>query len=362
MQLKSLYLHNFRLYEEAYFEFSPKINIIHGPNAIGKTSLVEAVYFLMTGRSFRTHQVANLIRAGESYFYLEACFEKHGVEQYLKISFKGKERKIFLNNTRYPSSSSLMGLLLGVIFSPSDIDLIKGAPQGRRQFMDDQLAQIDPLYLYHMNRYHRAMRQRNCLLKGKNVRTIHSWEHEMALSAAYILQKRLELIYELQPLSKKLYLSIAEERSQLSLSYRSTCKMIGNQSELIQSYLELYEKNRHREMSAACTLIGPHKDDLAICIGDQEARYFASEGQSRSCAAALRLAEWERLKAISGVMPLMLLDDISTSLDQKRSERLFMELADLGQTFITVTEVSESQVMGHFISLTNDRDANDRGG
>lgn len=338
MQLKSLYLHNFRLYTEAFFEFSPHLNMICGQNAAGKTSLVEAIHFLASGSSFRTSQVPNLICAGASNFYLEAHFVKHGIEQCLKVSHSGKERKIFLNSTRCSSASSLVGLLLSVAFSPGDIELVKGPPQCRRQFLDAQLAQADPFYLYHLNRYSRAMRQRNCLLKGKNIYSIESWEHEMALSGAYILQKRLKLIEELQALTTKLYQAIGEESSPLVLEYRSASKLPEDPAAFNRHYLEQYEKNRTREIALAATLTGPHKDDLAISIGNKEARYFASEGQMRSCAATLRLAEWHRLRAMTDEKPLMLLDDVATSLDHQRCMRLFGQFGSLGQIFITATE------------------------
>lgn len=339
MYLKSLYLYNFRLYREAFFEFSPHLNMICGPNAVGKTSLVEAISFLASGHSFRAHQTANLIRSGASYFHLEANIVKHGIEQRLRISHSNKERKIFLNNTSYPSASGLVGLLLCVAFSPGDIDLIKGAPQGRRQYLDAQLSQADPLYLYHANRYSRAMRQRNCLLKAKNLSSILSWEYEMAVSATYLVQKRLELLEELQEASKVFYGLISEEADSFSLLYRSAAGRIsGDQSVLKSHFLEQYEKNREREICMACTLVGPHKDELTISIGDKEARHFASEGQMRSSVAALRLAEWERLHAFTGEKPIMLLDDAATSLDQKRIGHLFQLLNSLGQLFLTGTE------------------------
>lgn len=333
-------MHNFRLYKEEFFEFSPHLNMICGQNAAGKTSLIEAIYFLASGTSFRTHQMLNLIRSDASNFYLEACFTKHGIEQSLKISYSGKERKIFLNETRCSSTASLVGLLLCVPFSPGDIELIKGPPLGRRNYLDAQLAQADPLYLYHTTRYSRAMRQRNCLLKAKNVHSIESWEHELALSGAYILQRRLELISELQPLVSELYMSIGNESAPLSLEYRSAGKFPHSHSEFRNYYLEQYEKNRTREMHLSATLVGPHKDDLIISIANKEARYFASEGQMRSCAAVLRLAEWRRLNVISGEQPIMLLDDVATSLDHNRCMNLFKQFDSLGQVFLTTTEIS----------------------
>jgi DNA replication and repair protein RecF len=350
MHLKSLYLHNFRLYREAFFEFSPNINIICGPNAVGKTSLIEAIHFLASGQSFRTHQSAHLIRSDASYFYLEAHFVKCGIDQCLKITYSAKEKKIFLNSTRYPSIASLMGLLLSVAFSPGDIELIKGSPQGRRQFLDIQLSQADPFYLHHCSRYARAMKQRNCLLKAKKSHSIQSWEHEMAVSAAYILQKRMMLLQELQSTASIFYQRISEELNPLNLDYRSSVQVMPDLSSQRGHYLDLYEKNRHREMLLASTLVGPHKDDLGLLIGENDSRFFASEGQMRSCAAALRLGEWERLFKATGEKPLMLLDDVRTSLDEHRASRLFSLFGSLGQLFLTGTQV-ETGFSGKLIQL-----------
>lgn len=347
MLLRSLYLHNFRLYEEARFSFSEQHNCICGENAIGKTSLLEAIHYLITGRSFRTHQTANLIRHGAGYFYLEAHFVKHGIEQRLKVSYSKKERRIWLNNTPYPSSASIFGSLLGVVFSPDDLNLISGAPEERRQYLDTQLSQVDPLYLHHLSRYFRAMRQRNHLLKSQNLHTIESWEWEMATSASYLLHKRLQLIEQLQLQAQQIYSQIAaaEGSEKLQLSYRSGTKVFAiaeTTHDFRDYYLAQFQKNRQRELLLATTLSGPHKDDLTFSLDGKEARYFASEGQKKSCAAALRLAEWHSLRAAAdGEAPLMLIDDIGVSLDEKRYARLLQQLEGFGQVFLTATEKLE---------------------
>lgn len=335
--LKSLYLHNFRLYEEAYIEFSPGVNWINGKNASGKTTLLEAIYLLTSGRSFRTHQLTNLIRHESAHFYLEAHFVKHEIAQKIRIIFSAKEKKIFINNTQCTSSSNLAGLLLSVIYSPDDLNLISGAPQERRQFLDAQLGQVDPLYLHHLNRYQRAMRQRNMLLKNKNLSSIAGWEYEMANSAAYLLKKRLPLVEQLQAEATPIYQQISDEDISLTLSYRTTGKIEGLPIHFRDQYIAQYQKNREKEMILAATLIGPHKDDMAITLGGKEARYFASEGQLRSCAAALRLSEWNLLHTNSEEMPLMLIDDITTSLDAERCRRLFSQINRLSQVFVSST-------------------------
>lgn len=338
MYLKSLYLHNFRVYREAHFEFSPHLNVICGANAIGKTSLLEAIHLLSTGRSFRTHQTAHLIRGGCPHFYLEALFIKHGIEQKLRISYSATDKKIFFNNTPCPSIASLYGILLSVVLSPIDLELINGPPQGRRSYLDSQLSQIDPLYFHHTMRYSRAMRQRNFLLKAKNFLSIETWEHEMAVSASYIVCKRRKLLDEMKDKIGTIYCWISGGAFPLTLSYKSGSKIPEDESFLRTYFLEQYSKNRHRESLFASTLIGPHRDDLVMAICGREARSFASEGEKRSSSAALRLAEWQQLKNSVGQEPLMLVDEVGASLDKHRYEKLISHFDGLSQVFVTATE------------------------
>lgn len=344
MHLRALYLHNFRAYEEELFEFGPKVNVIHGANARGKTTLLEAIYFLMTGRSFRTSQASDMIRHGAACFYLDATFVKHGIEQKLRVSCSGKERKIVYNHTPCSSSSDLLGILQGTVIHPDDASIVKGAPEVRRHLLDIQIAQANPLYVHYFTRYSRAMRQRNHLLRTKNQETIESWEYEMANASAYIIQQRILAIDDLQREGQKMHRLICGGAEDLTLVYKSNILSRGARSADLDAtqfrtfYLEQYRKMRPREMELGVTITGPHKDDLLISLGNKEARYFASEGQQRSCVAALRLAEWERLKTIALEVPIMLIDDVGMSLDHSRRERLFKHFTSLEQVFLTTTD------------------------
>lgn len=348
MLLRKIYLHHFRCYSEASFEFSSGVNVICGPNAKGKTSLLEAIYLLMTGRSFRTSQNEDLIRIGASGFYLEAHFVKHEIEQILKMHWNGKERKIILNNTPC-SSSGLFGILQGVVVTPDDVSLVKGAPSQRRHFLDMQIAQIDPLYVHHLLRYNRAIRQRNALLRSKNFSTLESWEHEMANSAAYLVRQRHQAIEELQAKGVEIYRVLSGEQDELQLNYKTGAPVSESVEGLRKYYMEQFKKLRKREAELGCTLIGPQKDDVTIAIGQKEARFFASEGQQRSCVAALRLAEWMRLHSLADEMPLMLIDDVGMSLDSVRRERLMGYMETLGQVFLTSTH--ELSITSRHISI-----------
>lgn len=330
MKLLSIYLRHFRNYEEAHITFSPQLNYIYGENGQGKTNLLEAIYLLITGRSFRTHHLTDLIYFGTSNFYLEVHFEKNGVEQILKFSFDGKSRVIFHNATPVPSLSTLLGLLNGVIISPEDYLLIKGGPTARRQFLDLQIACETPLYLHHLSRYVRAMKQRNTLLRRRKLETIAIWEEQMAESAAYLTLKRHATIQELEKEDV-----MKNHIDPLSLVYQTTAPLKKQTEEIKTYFLKQYEKGRPREVEQGNTLTGPHRDDLLIRVDGKEARFFASEGQTRSCVTALRLAQWSRLKKMTGEIPLLCIDDVGISLDKERENQLYNQLESLGQVFIT---------------------------
>lgn len=338
MYLKNLYLQNFRSYEEAYFEFSPRVNLICGPNAIGKTSLLEAILFLMIGRSFRTTQHLDLIKQAQAGFYIECHFVKHDIEQSLRIVANGKEKKILYNSTPLYTFSNLLGLIQGVLQTPDDVNIIKGAPQLRRQFLDIQIAQADPLYVHHLTRYTRAMRQRNQLLRTKNVTAIEAWEYEMSQSGTYIVQKRREAIALLQANSRSYYTILTNEHVPLLLNYRTHSGHLTDSDEIKQHFLLQYQKLREREKALGYTLTGPHKDDFTILIENRDVRYFASEGQQRSCATALHFAEWHALHQASREHPLFMVDDVGMSLDHNRRNRLINQFSGLGQVFLTTTD------------------------
>lgn len=336
MYLRRLFVQNFRNYEEALLDFSPGINLLWGANAQGKTSLLEAIYLLFIGRSFRTLKSQDLVRKDSESYCIEAHFVRQGVEQKVKIAGNSKERKIVYNSTELPSASALLGILPGVLLAPDD-DLVNGPPTARRLFLDLQIAQMDPLYIHHCTRYNRALRQRNHLLRSPDSSSIESWEHEMAHAAGYITQKRQQAIKELQQIVQPLYGAWGQEKSSLVLHYQSKVPNPENPQETFNYYVSQWHNHRFREMAIGSSLYGPHRDEMPIFIGDQEARTFGSEGQKRLCVAALRLAVWERLRKAIGESPLILLDDVGMGLDEERYGRLMQHLENVGQVFLTST-------------------------
>lgn len=330
MWVKALYLKNFRIYSNAKFYFCPQVNLITGDNALGKTTILEAIYLLITGRSFRTTNIKDLIKEGAEGFYVEIIFENHGVEQSLKFTFNGSERIIYYNQSPCTSLGSLLGLLKGSLLLPDDIQLIKGAPSIRRRYLDLQLSQISPMYVHHLTRYYRAMKQRNMLLKCKTLNAIEVFEYEMAKSGAYIMQTRGKIIKDLIADCQPVQQVLSSGKETILLSYVSKFSS--------DDLLDQYRKSRTRELILGTTLAGPHKDDFSLLLGNVEAKIFASEGQKKCLATALRFAEWIQLNLQSDSIPLMLIDDVGVSLDSNRREKLFSLLDTFEQVFVTSTE------------------------
>ncbi len=325
MYLKSLYLRNFRSFKEAEISFSDRLNILFGDNGQGKTNLLEAIYLVATGRSFRTQSLSDLIRLGESFFFLEAEVVRDGVLQKVQISFDGQNKRLLLDANKFSSFHPLLGILPAILYTPYDIELIAGSPQERRRFLNLHLAQSDPLYVHHLTRFWRAMKQRNCLLRNRNLQSIECWESEMAQSAGYISKARQEMIGEIH------IQDLADEKPELQLEL--SCS---------KTYLQQLQKNRMREMELGLTLIGPHRDDLSILIDGKLARTYASEGQKKTAIAALKLAEWTRLSKRIGTPVLMGFDDLGSTLGDERQKLLKGKFLELGQVFITTPHEPEN--------------------
>ncbi len=339
MHIEKIHLAHFRNYENITVSFDQRVNLIRGENAQGKTNLLEALYFLCTGRSFRTLHLNDFIPYNKPFFHLEIQFVKDGVQQTLKASFDGQVRKLIYNDTAFSSFSSQIGLLPIVIITPQDLNLITGTPSERRRFLDLHLAQCDPVFVHHLARYHKAVKQRNALLKQKTETGLDAWEKAMALSMAYILQKRKEGLKALLPLAQRYLQELTEGKDLLDIIYNSTvsaeCPL-----EPEPLFREL-QKSRRRELFYRATLVGPHRDDLHIQLHGKMAKSFASEGQKRGIVTALRLAEWQRLKEVCGYSPLLGIDDFGIHLDAARYALIQQRMQGLGQVFLTTPNLPD---------------------
>jgi len=342
MHLKTLRLRNFRNFSNCEVSFHPHLNVICGNNAQGKTNLLEAIFLLSTGRSFRTPHLSDLITYNKKFFLVEATFCKDDVDQYLLLYFDGKTKKLKYNSTLFPSFSPLLGLLPAVLHSTLDSQLIF-SPSYRRRFLNFHLAQETPLYVHHLARFLQALKQRNTLLKSKNFTSIESFEEEMAKSATFLTEKRIELIEDIRQATIKYMQIISNKREMVDIKYNTSVDI---------SYLQKLRENRLKEAKLGFTIYGPHKDDFQLTLENKAAKFFASEGQKRTISLALRFAEWERLKRKTEDA-FMQIDDLQMNLDYNRINLIKTALSGFSQVFITTPSDKDKIEDGKLILIEN---------
>ena len=357
MYIKNIKLVNFRNYECATFDMSPTLNVVHGKNAVGKTNLLESVYFAGLGKSPRVTQDKDLIRMNTSYAYIEIEVAKkyriHRLEFHLDA--KGKKR-IAIDGIPLLKMSELIGFVNIVYFSPDEMRLVKEAPQERRRFMDISLSQRKKTYLYALSKYNKILSQRNKLLKttydAKTLRsTLPVWDIQLAHEGAHIIVERREFVRSIEPIARAKHTMLSEGREKLSMMYES--EIAGDSVEAVETeLLERYTATTDKDIELRHTSIGPHRDDIRLMVNDIDIRKFGSQGQQRTTALALKLAEIDGFALESGETPILLLDDVLSELDLGRQRQLLKATEGI-QTILTCTEY-DSEHLGdnaHYIPL-----------
>lgn len=340
MRIETLYVTHFRHLKSQKVQFAPNMNEIVGHNAAGKTAVLEALNLLILGSSFRTHQLRDMVQHGQTEWLLEADINNGGVHKSLSLRYDMKRRYVTIDGQMQESSSLLLGNLLGVTATLEDQELIFGAPAVRRQFLDEQIAQIDPYYVNMLSRYTKALVYRNHLLRHNSFRTISAWEEQLATAGSYIVTQRRHTIERLAPKVVGAFEQLFGEGSQFNMAYTSSAPY---ETDLRLWYQEEYAKRRLQEARTASTLVGPHRDDLTWTLSGRPVKTVASLGQARSVALALRWGEWELLAERSCEKPIFLVDDAESTLDTQRKHRLLDLCKKPEQVFFTCHE-SQSQV------------------
>lgn len=348
MLLHSLRAVSFRNIEAGKVSFSPGVNLIYGDNAEGKTNLLEAVYYFARGKSFRGAQDRELCRFGSRHFEIEAGFFGGGREQRLLYRYGGREKIRRRNGAPVDTAAEMIGHLRAVLFHPEHLELVKGSPEKRREFLNIAIAQSDPSYLSLYATYARLLENRNSLLKmaQKGGPFIEDefivFSERMADAAAAIAHKRYSYIKKLAPFAGEMLSLFSEGREGLSLSYFSEVEE-NDVPILSEKYRTLFLSDIRREIAAGFSVFGPHHDDIRIEISGHAAREFASQGQQRSITLAMKLAEGEVSRQESGEYPIFLFDDVMSELDPAR--RRFL-LSSLGDRQIIVTACDERDFEG----------------
>lgn len=353
MYIKDLSLVNFRNYSKFYCDFNRKYNFIYGKNAQGKTNILEAIFLCSSGRSHRTKKDAELVKFDEDAYFVHLnvnrIYGSNEIEFYYS-KFDGK--KIKINNLQIKKSVELMGKLNTVMFSPEDLSIIKGSPSERRRYIDIAISQMKPSYYYNLQKYAKILSQRNHLLKdiGKNRNkdktmnknlesTLEIWNESLAETGARIINERKLFIENLNGIIKQKHEELTAGNEKLDIQYHPSIRIIEDWSlkGIKDSFLKNLKEVFDKEIKICNTLIGPQRDDINIFINGSNVKLFGSQGQQRTVVLSLKLSEVDIVEKLTGELPVLLLDDVLSELDEKRQKYLLNNIKGI-QVFITTTE------------------------
>lgn len=338
MYLESLSLLNFKNLEEADLQFSSDLNCFIGNNGAGKTNLMDAIYYLSFCKSFLNPSDSMNIRHEEDFFVIQGKYQRQDQEELVHCGLKRGQKKSFKRNKKeYKKLAEHIGLLPLIIITPSDSDLITGGSDERRKFLDALVSQYDHNYLNALIRYNRALQQRNKLLKQFvserffSAESLEVWNDQLVLYGEQIHEKRVEYISRLQPIFQHYYELISGGNEQIGMQHESQLYDGDFAGQLKQSQ----EKDRIIQY----TTVGIHKDDIVFQLGDYPIKKLGSQGQKKTYLVAMKLAQFDFIKKMAGMTPILLLDDIFDKLDKNRVEQIVKLVADdhFGQIFMTDT-------------------------
>ena len=359
MYLKSLHLRQFRNYHDQQVEFSAPKTILVGDNAQGKSNLLEAVELLATLRSHRALRDRDLVLDGEPLGQVQAVLERNSVPVDLTLTLRSNGRRtVNLNGEILRRQLDFLGVLNAVQFSSLDLELVRGSPGERRNWLDVLLTQLEPIYAYILQQYNTVLRQRNALLKqgdylatapiGENADFLEShdltqlavWDAQLAAIGARVIRRRARVIERLAPLAQAWHQAISNQAEQLEIRYAPNVAIETDDPSLIQQeFLEKIQRRAVAEQQQKTTLVGPHRDEIEFIINQTPARQYGSQGQQRTLVLALKLAELKLIEAVIGEPPLLLLDDVLAELDLTRQNKLLETIQDHFQTLITTTHL-----------------------
>ena len=352
MKINKIYAVNFRNYNSCNLDFSSMINVFYGQNAQGKTNILEAIFYGAFGMSHRTFTEDDLLKIGCKEMAVGVDYDSFSGEHSIKIKkyqqLGRNKKEIFLDGTKVKPKEHY-GSLNAVMFSPEDLQLVKGEPGLRRRFFDMQIAQTDPIYYDLLVKYNRVLQQRNKLLKDirdneGSPSQLLPWNKEFISLATAIAKKRQVALEKLQAIAGEIYASITGNKETLTIKY----ELKANNGELLYPdnafddweifYTNKLAERQRIDILRGNTGIGPHRDDIVLLLNDMSLKSFGSQGQQRSGALALKLSQLEYVRREIGEFPILLLDDVMSELDNNRRAQLLLFIDGRVQTFITVND------------------------
>jgi len=330
--LKNVVLENYRNYLKEKVELNDNINLFIGENAQGKTNFIEAVYYLATGRTFRSNKDLEIINWKKEYFRVQTKLLKENTDREFLIDIyfdRQGNKKIKINGIKYKKVSDLFGLLQVIVFSPDDLNIIKGGPIERRKYIDLEICQLVSGYYNTLKNYYKVLRQRNNLLKEikynkQEAGLLEIWDEQLIDYGSKIIKNRIDFLKKLVPLARKNQQEITTGKENLEITYNSILikNPAADLNEIKNNFNNFINKNKYNEIKKGVTLFGPHRDDLIFYVNGKELKTYGSQGQQRTAVLSLKMAELRIFFDNSNDNPLLLLDDVMSELDDSRREFL----------------------------------------
>ena len=347
MILKSISIANFRNLENVHLDANENINILFGENGQGKTNLLESIYLLSGSKSFRGSKEIDLIRKNSDFYKINGDFVSNK-ENNISVAYSKKGKEIYFNEIKKPSANSIVGEFLAIVFSPTDLSLIKNGPDERRQFLNSSISQIKPYFSTLLNEYKKVLLQKNACLKdyykdNSLYDIIDVYNQQLAKIGTLIHCTRVKFLNELQFYTKDLYQGISNNKEILDFKYSSSVFEENKEVEYTDFYINIYyEKLKsvfQNDLHYKYTTVGVNKDDVLFYINDLECKNFGSQGQQRSVVIVLKLALAKLYTKLKNDKPVILLDDVMSELDKTRMNFILNHLTDM-QVFITCCDYS----------------------
>lgn len=342
MKITRAELEHFRSYEACALEPCEGVNVLLGDNGQGKTNVLEALYLCCTGRSHRTRQDRELIRWGADFAAVRVEAQRRDGSHQVEIAVPALgRRRIKVSGQEIARSGELMGHVTGVLFSPEDLRTVKDGPAERRRFVDMALSQVRPAYYYALQRYARALKQRNEALKAIAAQptlasTLDAWDEQLAAAGVALTVYRRDYICKLSDVAAEIHREIADDRERLEIRYLPSVQAGDDAGAFMEALFAAREADARR----VTTTVGAHRDDVQIMVEGRDVRAFGSQGQQRTAALSMRLAELDVMREQMGEWPMLMLDDVMSELDPGRRRQLVSRLKGV-QTFITCTDIAD---------------------
>ena len=334
MWIKNIKINNFRNYKNQEIKLNKNINIFYGENAQGKTNIIEACFISSFGKSFRTNKDLELIKFGENYAEIEVDFQKSDRDGNIKININNK-KIIFVNKIKIKKLSDLLGNVHTVIFSPDDINILKGGPENRRKFLNIMISQLRPKYMYIYNLYLKTLEERNNYLKkikleNADENLLDVWDEQLVEYANELAEYRNEFIEKLKNKIENIHRYISGNKERIKLEYITECIEK-------EKFRNLLKQRRKLDIIKGSTTKGVHRDEINIFLNDSLVTIYGSQGQKRSVMLSLKMAELQVIQEEIGENPILLLDDFMSELDENRRKNFLKNIKDT-QVIITCTE------------------------